>query len=560
MNTKKWELLYSTKKSKIKKPKNDDIIGILLENRGLKTQTEKQSFLNPKKPEELDIKELGIDPKSVDKAVGRIREAVDKSEEIVIYGDYDADGICATAILWETLYSLTKKVMPYIPDRFSEGYGITAQGVENVIAKYPEVKVLITVDNGIVAHEGIKRAKELKIDVIVTDHHQKDNNFLDAYAVVHTDKISGSGVSWIFSREISKSLKTKFPTLTSGLELAAIGTVSDQLPLIGPNRSIVKHGLKSLTITKRPGLLALFEMAAINGSGNKELGTYEVNFQIAPRINAMGRLKHGLDSLRLLCTKNLGSAKELALHLNGTNIERQKIVDEVLAQSLLSVKDKKDFYSIVISDPAYHEGVIGLAAGKLAEKYYRPSIVISKGEKESKASARSIPGFNIIETIRKLKHLIITGGGHPMAAGFSIKTENIDKFSSEFEKLSKSLLTEELLLKKLKIDIELDFENIGYELIKDLKQFDPTGIGNPTPLFLTRRVTVIQSTPVGSEGKHLKLKLVKDNKTFEAIAFNFSAYNLQIITNNYYDIVYSIDENVWNGNTSIQLRIKDIKS
>jgi single-stranded-DNA-specific exonuclease len=332
--------------------------------------------------------------------------------------------------------------------------------------------------------------------------------------------------------------------------LAAIGVIADQLPLIDINRSIVKYGLGELNKTKRPGLLALFKEAGI-----ENIGTYEVGYIIAPRINAMGRLKHGLESLRLLCTKDKTKAFEIAKNIGSTNSERQKIVEEVVLLARKNVTGEK---IIVIAGENYHEGVIGLAAGRLVEEFYRPAIVLSTKGEVSKASARSVSGFNIIEAIR-IVSLHIEGGGHPMAAGFSIETNKIEEFAKKINKYADKLLTEEILEKKLRIDCEVEFEQLNYDLLDKLIKFDPTGLGNPGAAFLTKQVEVIDSKPVGREARHLKLKLKQDEHTFDSIYFGGGEMYSKLNSNQKVDIVYSLEDNSWNGYKNLQLKIKDLK-
>ena len=335
--------------------------------------------------------------------------------------------------------------------------------------------------------------------------------------------------------------------LNISLDLAIIGTIADQMPLLGINRSIVKFGLDELNNTKKIGLKELFKQAGITN-----IGVYEIGFIIAPRINAMGRLSKAIDSLRLLCTRNKEKAVELAETLNQTNLERQKIVEDVLKRTLTEVDEKQ---KIIVIHGEYHEGVIGLASGRVTERLYKPSIIISKGEKISKASARSIAGFNIMEAIKETG-LILEGGGHPMAAGFSIETTKIDLFIQKINALSDKLLTEELLQRNLKIDVNLDFEIIDSELINLIKKFEPFGNGNYAPVFETKSVKIAEIKKVGSDGKHLKLKLEKDKKTIDAIAFGMA--QKELVKGSVIDIAYSVEENVWNNKTSIQLKVKDI--
>jgi len=446
--------------------------------------------------------------------------------------------------MWEALYSFGVDALPHIPDRFFEGYGLNADSVQKLQnSKTPKLKLIITVDNGIMAYEGIKKAKELGIDVIVVDHHTKGLKKLATSYVLHSAAVCGSALAYFFAKELGYK---------DGLELAAIGTIADQMPLIGMNRSLVKYGLSALNETTRLGLLALFREAGI-----EEVGTYEVNYMIAPRINAMGRISHGLDSLRLLCTKNTGKARELSFLLSKTNAERQKIVDDVLikAKSLYRNNSNK---LLVISHSSFHEGVIGLAAGKLTEEFYRPAIVLSKKGDVSKASARSISGFNIIEAIRETD-LILEGGGHPMAAGFSIETSKIEIFSQKINAIAEKLLTDELLERKLKVDMELDFEQISFSLLSQLKQFEPFGLGNPTPTFMTADVEVLETRTVGQNAKHLKLKLKQDEQIFDTIYFGGGEFYSKLPLGIKIDVAYQIDENIWNGRKCLQLKVKDIK-
>jgi single-stranded-DNA-specific exonuclease len=533
-------------------------IDILLKNRGIKTNKDKDEFFKPIPPGKITLKDLGLKNKDIERVISRIKKAIKKNEQIVIYGDYDTDGICATAVLWECLYSFTKNVFPYIPDRFSEGYGLNVESVSQLKAKYKKLGVIITVDNGISAHEAVNAANGLGIDVIVTDHHQKGSKPLRAHSVVHTDKLSGVGVAWVLGREVRKKLKAKDQKLEvrEGLELAAIGTIADQVSLLGPNRSIVKYGLAALRRTQRLGLLELFREAGIQV---KKAGAYEVGFIIAPKINAMGRLRHGLDSLRFLCTRDGQRARNLASLLGGVNRERQKIAGEVVSHARQQALERDWQGAIMLSHESYHEGVIGLAASKLAEEFYRPAVVFFQGKSCSKASARSISGFNIIKALQKVEHLTLGIGGHPMAAGLSIETSKLGLFQREFDKVVTPLLSEEILQRRVVIDMELPFELITWEMIKQLKEFEPTGIDNPEPSFATKGVDILDARAVGREGKHLKLKLGKNDKVFDAIAFGFGDCYPKLLSCEKVDVAYRIEENIWNGRRSLQLNIQDIK-
>lgn len=546
MNNKerRWEVLGKTAKKSLDVK---EIEKILLKNRGLTGNKARKEFLSPTAPEALSLKSLGISMSQVGKAVERIKKAGKKGEMIIVYGDYDADGISATALLWERLYSLSLNVLPYIPERFSEGYGLNSESIKKLKEENPSLGLIITVDHGIVAVAQVEVAKKLGIDVVITDHHQPGKKKPKPYALIHTTQIGGAALAWILAREIKDSKE--------GLELVAIGTIADQLLLVGANRSFAKYGLEALNTTERVGLEALFSESGIVKGG---IGPYEVGFIIAPRINAMGRLVHAIDSLRLLCTKNSQRAGELARLLNKTNLERQRIVEEVVLHARSSVKDTKEI--IVLAHESYHEGVIGLAAARLVEEFYRPAIVISKKGKIAKASARSISGFNIIEAIRKLEDYLIEGGGHPMAAGFSIESSKIEDFTQKINKISASALTEDILTKKLKIDLEIGFRNLGQELLALVKSFEPTGLGNPAPLFATRGVSVADARLVGRESTHLKLVLEESGTKLEAIAFGLGGIYQSLSSATKIDIAYALEENTWNGNTILQLKIKALKA
>lgn len=552
MDNKIWEVKAKLSKSKIN---SKNIIDALLVNRDLKTDKQKKEFFNPTDPQDITLSEIDINKEQVEKSIKRIKTAIKKHELIIVYGDYDADGVCATAVLWETLDSIGANVKPYIPDRFSEGYGLNSETIKKLKSEDSNLGLIITVDNGIVADKPVLIANELGINVIITDHHEPAKKLPEAYAIVHTTKTSGSGVSWFFAREILKSFKSgskKF--FRSNLELVAIGTVADQLPLLGINRSLVTFGIKQLHETKRPGLVNLISAAGVD---QKKIGMYEIGFVIAPRINSAGRLAHAIDSLRLVCTPSSIRALKLANQIDKTNTDRQKIVEEVVALAKITVGEVVEKNIIVIANEGYHEGVIGLAASRLVEVFYRPSIVISKGEKVSKASARSISGFSIIDAIRAHQELILEGGGHTMAAGFSIQTSNIDQFIKLIEQYSQKYVTSEMLQKKLKIDLQVPFSVLNFELAEKLEDFEPTGIGNPSAVFCTKKVNVVNAKALGKEGKHLKLVLSDDKNTVEAIAFGYGP-DLGSLINQTVDIAYNLEINVWNGSRSLQLKIRDI--
>lgn len=567
-------------KFKIKGTKfiTSDLIKVLLENRGVKTEKEIEEFLNPRL-EKVTIKSVGIDKKQLNKAVSRIRKAIENEEQIVVFGDYDVDGICGTAILWETLHGLGADVMPYIPHRIEEGYGLSLKGISNVKCQMSNVKLIITVDNGIVANKAVKFANKEGIDVIISDHHVPSKKLPDAYAVVHTTKLCGAGVAWMLAQSILHVIPNLFRDLGSTgtkilkqvqndikrdthIELVALATIADLVPLIGANRTFVKFGLEALRRTRRIGLLELFKEAGLSQS---TIGVYEVGHMIAPRLNAMGRLEYAMDSLRLLCTKNQARAKSLAEILGNTNRERQELTLATFENSKLKTQNSKLQLKtqklLFIADASYQQGVIGLVAGKLVEEFYRPSIVVSVGEKYSKASARSVAGFNIIEFIRTASEFLVDAGGHPMAAGFTVETSKLSILKKVLEEKAEAILDKEKLTRTLRIDCELELSAIDEGLYKEVQKLAPFGMGNPEPTFISKNVVIEDIRVVGAERKHIKLRFKIYDLRFmiDGIAFGMGERANEFHVGDTVDIAYTIDLNVWNGNSSLQIKIKDIK-
>lgn len=590
---KRWKILNKLTSTNIAETQKQ-LISLLLENRGITDEKEIEQFLNPKL-ENITIENVGIDNNQLKTALQRIKAAIEKKEKIIIYGDYDVDGITSTAILWETIYSFNSQVMPYIPDRIDEGYGLSIKGIQNLHKKTPDIKLIITVDNGIVANEAVDFANQQGIHVIITDHHTQGKNLPKAIAIVHTTKLCGAGIAYLLSRQIKKSviairqsaekqsLKQNNYTLVNHpgdgrlqrseshnspsvdividnhLELAALGTIADMVPLTGANRIIVKYGLEKICNTQRPGLRELLKIA---GCETKVLGVYEIGFIIAPRLNAAGRIENAMDSLRLLCTKDKSKGFQLAHKLELTNRERQLLMKQAQEHASLSVKAETSLKKLlIVAHENYREGVIGLVAGKLVEEFYRPSIVITKGEKFSKASARSITGFNIIEFLRSTPEYFVNVGGHPMAAGFTIETGKLLIFKETLESAAEKMLDGDLLIRSLRIDCELPFDLITRELFDSLRILEPFGIANPDPVFMTKNVIVKAKRIIGRDGKHLRLNLKHKNSSFhfEAIAFGMGELASKITIGDQIDLAYSLNDNTWNGTTKLQLKIKDIK-
>jgi single-stranded-DNA-specific exonuclease len=553
---KKWQIENKHKISNVKL-KDEDLIKILLKNRGIKTKQDVENFLHPKL-EEVTTKAVKIDANGLKKALARIKQAIKNKEKIIVFGDYDVDGICGTAILWETLNAMGADVLPYIPSRFEEGYGLSEKGIENLLAKDGGCSLVITVDNGIVANDAVDFANKNNIDVIITDHHVPTVKLPKALAIVHTTLLCGTGVAWLLSQQLkTQNIKLKNINDDTHLELVVLATIADLVPLTGANRILVYYGLQRLRETKRVGLLALFNKSGII---KEEIGTYEIGHMIAPRLNAMGRLASAMDSLRLICTSDKKRAEDFAQLLNETNLERQQFTKDALAHAKNRIEKEGLKSLIFIADESYQQGIVGLVAGRMVEEFYLPSIIISKGKIHSKASARSIKGFNIVEFLRSASDLLVDIGGHPMAAGFTVETDKIERLEKRLYTSAQKLLTKEILERILRIDCELDSSLINYETYSLVQSLAPFGMANPEPTFLTKELTISDIRTVGKEGKHLKIRLrAKDSGVMiNAIAFGMGEKN-ELKIGNKVDVVYTIVNNNWGSQQNIELKIKDIK-
>ncbi|MBU2632635.1 single-stranded-DNA-specific exonuclease RecJ [Patescibacteria group bacterium] len=554
----KWEAINKLKvesgKLKVK-----DIVNLLLENRGLKTARQKEDFLNPD-ISKINSKTLKISSVGLTKSIARIKKAIKEKEQIIIFGDYDVDGVCASAILWETLNEIGAKVMPFIPGREEEGYGLSKKGILSVLKKFKNTKLMITVDNGIVANKGVDFANKNGIDVIITDHHIPSSKLPNAYSIVHTTEVCGAGVAWALAQEL-KVKSEKLKVEDNHLELVAIASIADMVPLKGANRSLVKFGLESLRKTKRIGLLEIFKEARIE---RENLQSYQISYVVAPRINAMGRLELAMDSLRLICTRDKKRAVALALKLGNTNRKRQNLTEELIVHAKREVAKKKIGKLIFIGNKDYQQGVIGLVAGKLVEQYYRPSIVYWKGDEFSKASARSIKDFNIIEFIRRASDCLVDFGGHPMAAGFTFETKKAEVIKKKMEEIADKLLNSASFIKTLKYDLEIPLSALSIKLYESIAKMEPFGIGNPVPVFASKAI-IEDIRFVGKENSHLKLKLRQLTASnhqlalFDAIGFGIGEEYKDLKVGKEINIACSIDENEWNGNKRLQLKIRDMR-
>ncbi len=524
----------------------DELEAILLSNRQIADQA---LFFQPPHPFDLTLSDVGINAHQSELAVARLQTALDKQEDVLVFGDYDADGITSTAILWLTLHHLGYNARPFIPHREKHGYGLSDRALNDILAaKKPDL--IVTVDNGIVAHQPVTRLNELGIDVIITDHHQPETTLPPALAIFHTTQLCGATVAWMLAKELDgEYVKTL-------LDLCGIATIADQVPLLSANRSFAFWGIKALQKTERMGLNELLMLAAIKPA---EVNTTAINFGIAPRINAMGRLDHGMDALRLLCTTNHQRAQELVGNLNDTNIRRQDMTETMVNQALAESTLWMDEHIIIAHSPEYHEGVIGLIAGKLMEKYYKPAIVIAVGEKVAKASARSVVGVNIVELIRQVRDDLLEVGGHPMAAGFGLLPEKVEIVKKRLQAIAKEQISPELLVPSIHIECEVPFELLNEKLIKLTTQFEPFGQSNREPILAFKNLTVLDATEMGRDKKHLKLIVTADGfKPLNCIAWNKGFLVSELISGAQVDIAGVVETNEWKGKKSVQMKVRDV--
>ncbi len=517
---------------------SDDLKEQLLLNRGLKTKTEIEKFLNPK----LDDYQKEINIPNIKTARQRIEKAIEKGELIVVFGDYDVDGICASAILYKALTEIGAKVLPYIPHREKEGYGLSKLGLE--FARDSGASLVITVDNGIVALEAAKYAGEIGLDLIITDHHLPLDDKPKCLTIVHSTAMCGAAVAWCLIREMIKAEEAK-----ELLQFVAIATVTDLMPLLGVNRVFLVVGLKQLNKTKNLGLLTLIGETGLNlGS----IGSFEIGFVLGPRLNAIGRLEHAIDALRLICTKDPVKANKLARLICDTNAARQKLTVDAFEEAKLKVQDSINKKVYILDSPNWVPGIIGLVASRITEEYYRPTIAISVGDGFSKGSARSIDGVNIVEVIRQCSDILVDVGGHKGAAGFSIQNEKIGEFKERMEKLLDNLPSE--VERNLEVESEVSVNKLTKSLAKEILEFEPFGFGNPQPLITTPRMKVSDIRTVG-QGKHLKFKA----EGIDAIAFGMGDLEKILRNGQLVDLAYFLEINKFNGFETLQLKVKDMQ-
>lgn len=540
------------------------VLAQVLYNRGLTDAAQVQAFLDGRYLASTDPFLLA----GMAEAVDRIRRAIEADECIVIYGDFDADGVTATVLLTQALRGLgleRRRVQPYIPHRVDEGYGLNMEAMERI--KELGADLIITVDCGIRSVAEVAYAVELGMDVIVTDHHSLGPKLPEALAVINPKRpdsaypekmLAGVGIAY----KLAEALYATMPERAEGdvrafLDLVAMGTVADLAPLLGENRRLVIDGLAVLNQLQRPGLK---ELAAVAGLRPGAITAESIGFGFGPRLNAAGRLEHAYTAAKLLAVNNEYAARELAYELNDLNRRRRSMTAEMgdLAETLVNPEDP----ILIVADESFVSGVVGLVASRLAEKNYRPAIILEKGPQESRGSCRSIPEFHITEALDETAELLVRHGGHAQAAGFTVRNENLEAFTARMVEIAAARLGDQELLPTLNIDAEIELGDVDWALHETLAELEPTGMDNPTPVFLSRNVEVIGHRAVGQGGDHLQLRLLSSDggetqQVLSGIAFRQGAWAAHLPV--YVDIVYTIGVNEYNGRRSLQLMIQDLR-
>jgi single-stranded-DNA-specific exonuclease len=558
---KKWQL-----QSDLLVKDKKQLTEVLLKNRNIKPDLAKD-FFNPSHPKKWQLKDLNFSRSNFNIIKKRLDLAKKRKDKVYIFGDYDSDGVCASAILWEGLDFLGIKSLPFIPNRQEHGYGLSVKALKDLFKEKGKPDLLITVDNGIVAVPALNFLAKEGVEVIVTDHHQSNQEELPVLAIFHSTEVCGAAVAWFLVKELFKTAKDQLKAeekLDDLLSLAAVATVTDLMKLLGVNRSLVTHGLIALQKTKRPGLLALYQLSRLK---KEDLSSYHLGYVLGPRINAMGRLADSMDALRLICTKNSSQAKKLAALLQETNLERQDLTKDLIDRAEASLTDQDKKQAIIIIDGDYHEGVIGLLAGKLAEKYLKPSIVLSipKNVKDDeaiiKASARSLAGFNITEFLRQVEDKLLSVGGHPLAAGFSLTLGNLALVKKKLFSLAKKQITDSSLKPQINVDCQLSSSLFDLETALFLESFEPHGNANSRPIFLLKNLLLQNVQYLGSDAQHAKLFFRIPESKREIIILSWRALERhgELDLGQEFDLLVTMTVNRWRANTKLQTILEAIK-
>ena len=535
------------------------VIAMLLQIRGITADDEIEDFLfnDSVIADPMEIRDM-------DKAVARVRRAIDSGEYICVYGDYDADGVTSTALLYSYLETVGANVIYYIPSRETEGYGMNIGAVDALAEK--GVKLIITVDNGIAANKEIAHAKALGIDTVVTDHHMPIDELPNACAVVDLHRpdcpskfkqLSGVGVAFKLIMALEGEFCDVDMLLDNYADLLSIGTIGDIVELKGENRVFVKRGLQSIINSDRPGITALIENSGLTG---KPLTAGKVSFTLVPRINAVGRLGLSGKSVELLLTEDYGEAQQIAQAMGDDNAERRQIETEILQKIDLEIQQNPSLVLdkiIVIDGENWHQGVIGIVASRVKEAYGKPAIIISRDGENAKASGRSVEGFALCDAVAECAELLTHFGGHPMAVGLSLASENIELFRKRINEYANSI--DSMPFDALKIDFKLNPAGVTLDIAEEIKELQPFGSGNPTPVFGLYNMKINSIIPL-SNNKHLKLIISRADTTLAAMMFFTSTDEFPYKKGDTVDFAVTLDVNEYNGNKSVSIIVKDIKS
>jgi len=563
MHNKRWVVQPKiTQRADEALAKFPSVLKQILFNRGYTTDGEARSFLKAEPITNTDpFQFIGMDI-----AIKRIQHALENNEAMAIYGDYDVDGVTSTALLVQALEGLGANVRGYIPNRFDEGYGLNTEALDSL--KADGTKLVITVDCGIRSPEEARHARSIGLDLIISDHHHPDGlNLPPALAVInpkrngdtYPDKeLAGVGIAYKIAEALYSVLQsTSNFQLGDLLDLVALGTVADLAPLVGENRVLVRKGLKRIHETKRQGL---FSLAGVANTNIEKITSGNIGFMLGPRLNASGRLESALASLELLTTTDFMRAGQLAQQLEVQNKQRQAITRSMQSRAEeIAMSDDPEAFLLFAAHEDFNPGVVGLAASRLTETHYRPAIVAAMGPEETRGSCRSIPEFHITDALDLCKDLLVRHGGHAAAAGFTIKNESIPAFVKRIKGIAKEQLEGNDLRQTLTADMEVTLEDLNFEVLDHLNYLEPTGYGNPDAVFVARNVKVRSSRTVGAEGRHLKLSLDDSNSdVFDGIGFRLG--HLKENLPPYIDVMFSLEANEWNGRTTLQLNLKDVKA
>lgn len=560
---KKWTLRYF---GKIEQDKMSEKIGIspeirqILKNRDIITEKDAEIFMNPS----LDYLRDPFLMKDMQKGVDRIKEAIEKNQRIFIYGDYDVDGVSSTSVLVLYFKSIGYDVNYYIPNRLKEGYGISVEALEKI--NEMGCDLLISVDCGITSAKEVEFAKELGMDVIITDHHECQDEVPDAIAVINPkqedctypyDFLCGCGVAFKLIQALTPPEEFK-TTMYNYLEIVTLATICDIVPLKDENRIIVKNGLKMMKDGKNIGLKELIKVCGID---THQIKSSHIGYSVGPRINASGRLGYSYLGVELFTADDPKKAKEIALDLEEKNSERQLIESKMYSEAEAIINSDpayQDDKVLVIANEGWQHGIIGIVASKLTEKYYKPTILLTIEEGMATGSARSIKGFSIFDALVKCKDLMTKFGGHEQAAGLSMNMENIDELRKRVNEIADYNLSQEDLIENVKVEYELQEGQVDLKLVDDLHLLEPFGMSNPTPRFIMRDLLLSNIGFVGAAKQHLKLTLQKDH-VYEAIGFNMAYLADDFTRGDKVDVLFQLDENNYNNNRKVQFLLKDVR-